>query len=122
VTTEKRQFKRYRVSRSEILAGFVVSCKAPHELQSLGVGGCGFLGGDLEDELQLNQKVSCVFSLPDSTWQVVEGRILYARPLDQGPSPKIFYGIEFSENDRKRIEPAIENLEHLAADGQIQRV
>lgn len=118
-----RQFRRYDVSLSGVVRGYILGCEDQLKLFTIGQGGCAFLGSSTSVQMVPPMKLHCTFDFFEAGFRVMSkalvGELIYVRPFNT--TQQMMFGVSFERNLYIEMEPFANRLERLAAGGEVDR-
>jgi len=122
----QRQFERYDVSHSDFFGGYLTESDHHLKLATIGKGGCGFFSSSLNPDLAPPKEIVCsLYTTGKEGYEdsmVLMGNLVYITPKNSQGGGHFYYGVQFFEEDRAKLDKAISRLEELARKGEVQRV
>ncbi len=119
----QRRYPRYKVAGWENLLAEIDRNRTGERIITLSHGGCGFYGFDARWPLRPNQRVFTTLRVIGNDHRpplVLQGNLIYTRPIELKNSIVYFHGVEFLPTERLKLRGIIETLEKLHQEKKIQ--
>ncbi len=128
MTSWTRSSSRFTVSQVSELKVYVAGRKEPYPLVSLSAGGCGIYLMEPDARLEPSgtsekRKITFQFEFEGiiKGRETIQGLALYRREIDLQGKIVYYYGFEFLENDRAKIQPIVDEIERMELMGVVSQ-